>query len=208
MLNLLRKDFIVLKSTQWLFLFFLAVFSLAFVPQSDFSFYFVAIYAANGSIMSAMMIDIKNNNHKFLVSLPVNRKHIVQAKYTVAIIYTLIGVSASYGIHKFIELYVPEINKPTYSIVSILITIVILLGLISIFMPLFYAFSKKGATIINAVFLIALIMFANPTAYYINLANENGSNGDSILLIIAAGVLTLFIASYYLTVYLFNRKDI
>lgn len=59
MLNLLRKDFIALKSSLWTILLYLAVFSIAFIPKSEMSIYFVGIYTAFGSIILATMIDIK-----------------------------------------------------------------------------------------------------------------------------------------------------
>lgn len=74
-------------------------------------------------------------------------------------------------------------------------------------MPLFYALSKKGAGIINAVFLIALIIMAQPTAFMMTLLNENHMMSSNLLFMAAAGILLLFIASYYVAVTLFSRKD-
>ena len=59
MLNLLRKDFIALKSSLWMILMYLAVFSIAFIPSHDMSIYLVGIYTAFASISLATMIDIK-----------------------------------------------------------------------------------------------------------------------------------------------------
>lgn len=143
MLNLLRKDFIALKSSLWTILLYLAVFSFAFIPKSEMSIYFVGIYTAFGSIILATMIDIKNHNHKFLVTLPISRKHIVQAKYITAIIYTLFGVIASYGIHRLIKLSFPQLEKPDYTVLSLLVSVGMLLVLISIYMPLFTHLVKK-----------------------------------------------------------------
>lgn len=208
MLNLLRKDFIALKSSLWTILLYLAVFSIAFIPKSEMSIYFVGIYTAFGSIILATMIDIKNHNHKFLVTLPVSRKHIVLAKYITAIMYTLFGVIASYGIHRLINLLLPQLDKPDYTVLSILVSVGMLLVLISIYMPLFYALSKKGAGIINAVFMISLIILAQPAAALMNMVSEKGLINDQTLLLILIGIVVVFIASYFLTISLFNRKDL
>ncbi|MGG4345568.1 ABC-2 transporter permease [Paenibacillus lautus] len=208
MLNLLRKDFIALKSSLWTILLYLAVFSFAFIPKSEMSIYFVGIYTAFGSIILATMIDIKNNNHKFLVTLPISRKHIVQAKYITAIIYTLFGVIASYGIHWLIKLSFPQLEKPDYTVLSILVSVGMLLVLISIYMPLFYALSKKGAGIINAVFMVSLIILAQPAAVLMNMVSEKGLITDQTLLLILMGIVVVFIASYFLTISLFTRKDL
>ncbi|AWP27460.1 ABC-2 transporter permease [Paenibacillus sp. Cedars] len=208
MLNLLRKDFIAIKSSLWTILIYLAVFSLAFIPSSEISFHFVGIYTAFGAVILVTMIDIKNNNHHFLVTLPISRKHIVQAKYLTAIVYMLFGILASYGIHWIVRLAVPQLNKPDNSIATILVSMGIVLVLISIYMPLFYALNKKGAGIINAVFMIALIVLAQPAAFLMQQISVNGGIGGRALLLIPVGLILLCIGSYYLTVYLFNRKDI
>jgi ABC-2 type transport system permease protein len=209
MLNLLRKDFIALKSSLWTILLYLAVFSFAFIPKSEMSIYFVGIYTAFGSIILATMIDIKNHNHKFLVTLPISRKHIVQAKYITSLIYTLFGVIASYGIHRLIKLSFPQLEKPDYTVLSLLVVSVgMLLVLISIYMPLFYALSKKGAGIINAVFMVSLIILAQPAAVLMNMVSEKGIISDQTLLLILIGIVVVFIASYFLTISLFTRKDL
>lgn len=210
MLNLLRKDFIALKSSQWTVLLYLVVFSVTFIPSMELSFHYVGIYTAFGSVMLATMIDIKNRNHNFLVTLPINRKQIVRAKYMMAILYSLFGILASLVIHVAVARLAPEysLNKPDYTMLGILIPLGILLVLISIYMPLFYSLSKKGAGVINVVFMIAMILLAQPAAYLLNLANERNLVGSPLVLVIAISILALFIASFYVTVYLFKRKDL
>lgn len=207
MLNLLRKDFIALKSSLWMTLLFLVVFSVAFIPKVEVSLYLVGIYTAFASLNLGTMIDIKNHNHKFLVTLPVKRKQLVQAKYIAAILYTLFGVFASYGIHTLVTFAMPELHKPEYSAIDLLAPIVIMLVLSAIYMPLFYTLSKKGAAIINVVFMIILIGLAQPTAIVMNMVKEKGISDDPMLILVLIGVLLLFAASYFLTVHLFKRKD-
>lgn len=207
MLNLLRKDFIALRSSLWTIGLYLAVFSLAFIPSHEMSMYFVGIYTAFGSVILATMIDIKNHNHNFLVTLPVSRKNIVQAKYVSAILYTLFGVLASLGIHWLVNLNFPELNKPSYTLMDIMVSIGMVLVLVSIYMPLFYALSKKGAGIINAIFMVALILLAQPFAMLMNRVSEKGVDGQLIAMI-SVGIIFIFGASYVLTTRLFARKDL
>lgn len=208
MLNLLRKDFIALKSSLWLVILYLAVFSAAFIPKHSSSIHLVGMYTAFASLNLGTMIDIKKHHHNFLVTLPIRRKHIVQAKYITAIIYALIGVLASYGIHSLVQLIFPQLNQPDYSALDILVPIGIILVLTSIYMPLFYSLSRKGTGIINVVFFIILLALAQPTAIIMNTMNERGVHSDPILFLIPIGILLLFMASYYLTVNLFTRKDL
>lgn len=208
MLNLLRKDFIALKSSLWLTILYLAVFSVAFIPKHQSSIHLVGIYTAFASLSLGTMIDIKKHNHNFLVTLPISRKHIIQAKYITAIIYTVFGVLASYGIHSLVKLAVPQLNKPDYSAIDILVPVGIMLVLTSIYLPLFYTLSRKGTGIINVVFMIILIALAQPTAIFMNMMNNQGFSSDQTLLLIPIGILLLFIVSYFLTVNLFSRKDL
>lgn len=208
MVNLLRKDFIVLKSSLWIIPFYLAVFSIAFIPKSEMSMYLVGIYTAFGSIMLATMIDVKNHNHNFLVTLPISRKNVVQAKYLSTICYTLFGVLASFGIHSLVNINFPGLDKPDFSVLDILVSIAMVLGLTSIYLPLFYALSKKGAGIINVVFLVALVILAQPFALLMNLASEEGMVTGQIIGMVTIGILLLFVGSYLLTVRLFAKKDL
>ncbi|MFS0869190.1 ABC-2 transporter permease [Paenibacillus xylanilyticus] len=208
MLNLLRKDFIAIRSSLWTILLYLVVFSFAFIPKSEMSMYFVGIYTAFGSIILATMIDIKNHNHNFLVTLPVSRKNIVQAKYLSSILFTLFGVFASFGIHWLVDLNFPELNKPNYSVLDIMVSVGMVLVLVSIYMPLFYALSKKGAGIINGVFMVSLIVLAQPFALFMSMVNKEGMINGQVITAISIGVILMFCASYLLTIRLFSRKDL
>lgn len=208
MLNLLRKDFIALRSSLWIIALYVVIFSWAFIPKMEMSMYLVGIYTAFGSIMLATMVDIKNHNHNFLVTLPVSRKQIVQAKYLSSILYSLFGVLVSYGIHKIVNLNYPELNKPHYSLLDILISMGLVFILVSIYMPLFYALSKKGAGIINTVFFVCLIVLAQPTAFILDVAGKEGLITTPIILGIAIAIVALFLVSYVVTIRLFERKDL
>ncbi|MCM3340690.1 ABC-2 transporter permease [Paenibacillus sp. MER TA 81-3] len=208
MLNLLRKDFIVLKSSIWMSLMFLTVFSAFFIPKHSSSIHLVGIYTAFATLSLCTTVDIKNHNHNFLVTLPTCRKHIVKAKYITAIIITLVSVLASYGIHMFATFAFPALNKPAYSGMDILGPAAIVLALISFYLPLFYSLSKKGTSIINGVLYIILIAMAQPTAMFMNMINENGSNSNLTVYLILIGIMLLFIASYFIAAVLFTRKDL
>ncbi|MVO98236.1 ABC-2 transporter permease [Paenibacillus lutrae] len=209
MLNhLLYKEFIALKSSLWMGLLFLAVFSAAFIPKLSSSIHLVGIYTAFALINHGTMIDIKNNNHKFLVTLPITRKHIVQAKYITAIMYTLFAVLASYGIHWLVKLTFVKLNKPDYTIMDILVPACIVLMITCVYLPLFYALSKKGTSIINGVFFILLLGLAQPVAVFMNMINGKSFGSDPALYLILFGILLLCVASYYITINLFTRKDL
>ncbi|UNK15989.1 ABC-2 transporter permease [Paenibacillus sp. N3/727] len=207
MLNLLRKDFIALKSSLGMLILCLALFSIFFIPKHDMSIFTVGFTVALAAVNMSTMIDVRNHNHNFLITLPISRKHIVLAKYITTIIGSLFGVLASYGIHLLVELAFPQLNKPDFSIMGLLVPTGMILVLLSIYLPLFYTLSKKGAEIINVVFLISLIVLMNPGAMLMMMSEESSISGQ-IVFLISIGILLLLVASYYLTVYLFTRKDL
>jgi len=212
MLSLLRKDFIALKSSLWLGILYLVVFSAFFIPKFSSSVHFVGIYTAFALINMGVMIDIKNNNHHFLITLPIKRKHIVRAKYISAIIYTVFGILASFGVHwgvkqTIVDLNIVDLNVPDLSFLDILVPAAIVLLLAAIYLPLFYALSKKGNSIISGVSVVTLIVMAQPIAQIMNIVNESAFNSHQTLFLILAGILVLFIVSYHLAVNLFTRKN-
>lgn len=204
MLNLLRKDFIAMKSSLWLHFLYLAVCSVVIIinSPSPFTLFTVGIYTAFVPLGFSTMADIKNHTHNLLVTLPIKRKHIVQAKYIVAIIYTILGIFASYGIYWIMKLTVPQLNLPDYSITIMLASAGMMLVLISIYMPLFYMLSNKGAAIITTVFFIILFALMPLMFFMSSFIN------DQTIYLIPIGILLLFIASYFLTIKLFTRKDL
>ncbi|WP_342554755.1 ABC-2 transporter permease [Paenibacillus sp. FSL R7-0652] len=208
MLNLLRKDFIALRGALWILAVYIVVFSWAFIPQMEWSMYIVGIYTAFGSTVLITMIDITNHNHNFLVTLPVSRKQIVQAKFLSSILTALCGVLVSYGIHKLINLNYPELNKPNHSPLDILISMGIVLVLVSVYMPLFYALSKKGAMIINIIFLVCLVILAQPAAFIFKVVGKEGLITAPVIIGISTAVIGMFFLSYMVTIRLFERKDL
>ncbi|TQR46305.1 ABC-2 transporter permease [Paenibacillus popilliae] len=208
MLNLLRKEFIALKSSLWIPLMYFVVFSVVFIPKHSSSVHLVGIYTAFATLTHATMIDIKNHNHNFLVTLPISRKNIVKAKYITGIIISLVSVLASYGIHLFVTTAFPVFNKPELTVMDILGPAAITLGLASIYLPLFYTLSKKGASIIQGVFTLILIALAQPTAIFMQMINENRLHSDPIMYLILIGIILLFIASYFIAAVLFTKREL
>ncbi|EPY03812.1 ABC transporter permease [Paenibacillus alvei TS-15] len=208
MLNLLRKEFIALKSSLWIPLMYFVVFSVCFIPKHSSSVHLVGIYTAFATLSHVTLIDIKNHNHNFLVTLPISRKNIVKAKYITGIIISLVSVLASYGIHLIVTTVFPAFNKPELTVMDILGPAAITLALASIYLPLFYTLSKKGTSIIQGVFTLILIALAQPTAIFMQMINENGLHSGPILYLILIGILLLFIASYFIAAALFTKKEL
>lgn len=86
----------------------------------------------------------------------------------------------------FISHYYDDLNARSVGIVLVLT---------SIYMPLFYALSEKGAAIINAVFMISLIVLAQPAAMLIHMMSEKGAVRAQTLFHILINILLLSVVA-------------
>ncbi|TVX93412.1 ABC-2 transporter permease [Paenibacillus agilis] len=206
MLNLLRKDLIAAKISLVMSVGIFAVFCIFFMKK-EMSMHLVGIITAFATISSLTLNDTKNHNHQFLVTLPVSRKHIVQAKYVLSLICIIIAVLASYGVHSLVKIAVPGYIPVGYTIIDILVPIAIMLVLTSIYLPFFYSLSEKGAPVLNVIFLFLFLIMGDPVARLIHMASLNGINYPLLYGALLSTVL-LYVASCYLTVYLFTKKDL
>lgn len=107
-----------------------------------------------------------------------------------------------------VTLAFPQLIKPDYSFLGLFVLPGVMLVFISIYMPFFYTFSKKGAEIINVVSIIVLFALMNPLVMLMSMMNDDSFISSQILFLISIGILLLLIVSYYLTVHLFTRKDL
>ncbi|WP_028595020.1 ABC-2 transporter permease [Paenibacillus assamensis] len=206
MLNLLRKDFIAAKTSLAMSILIFTIFCIFFMKK-EMSMHFVGIITAFSTISSLTLNDTKNHNHHFLVTLPVSRKHIVQAKYVISLICIIIAVLASYIVHSLVKIAVPGYITVDYSMIDILVPIAIVLVLASVYLPLFYSLSEKGAPVLNVIFLCLFLIMADPVAQTIHRASLNGINYPLVYGSLCS-TLILFAASCYVTVYLFTKKDL
>ncbi|MBD8499584.1 ABC-2 transporter permease [Paenibacillus arenosi] len=206
MLNLLRKDFIAAKMSLGMSILIFSIFCIFFMKK-EMSMHLVGIITAFATISSLTLNDTKNHNHLFLVTLPVSRKHIVQAKYVISLLTIFVAVLASYGVHSFVKIAVPGYITVGYSMIDILVPIAIMLVLTSIYLPFFYMLSEKGAPVLNVIFFFIFLIMADPVAQTIHKASLNGINYPLVYGTLFSTLL-LFIASCYVTVYLFTKKDL
>ncbi|WP_018754409.1 ABC-2 transporter permease [Paenibacillus terrigena] len=210
MLNLIRKDFIVMRSSLGLIPLYFVIFSIVLISNTMSAYFLVAVYTAFTTLMMSTGADVKNDNHAFLITMPMNRAQMVKSKYATALLYTGVAAIACYIFYTIVRYVKPSLGMPAYSMGQFLASIGISLVLVSIYLPLFYWLSKKGMAIINMAFMIILIgltPFMNIGTYLMHKQNVGSINNASVALI-GLGVVLLFIASYFFAKYLFNRKDL
>lgn len=209
MINLIRKDFTVMKSWAVLIPIYFVIFGISLASNNMSSFYLTGVYSAVTTLMMSTGADVKNENHNFLMTMPINRAQIVRSKYMLALIYTGVAAVACYGLNALIRTVKPDLGMPAFTLEQFFVSVEITLVFVSIYLPLFYLLSKNGMTIANIVFIILLIYIAPLSNISMHLMSQGKIViTDTIMALIALGVVLVFIASYYIAKRLFSRKDL
>lgn len=151
--SLIRKD-ILLSVNYLLFVAAYLVF-LSYTTMSN-DLFSVSLFVTMPSIMlliNSCMIDVRNMNQQFALSLPVRRSQIVTAKYVSIIPYLLFGLGCM-----FLSYFILELAGRSQSINWHDIGFTILLVPVSgaIYLPIYYWLGPKGQQIINTVFFMII----------------------------------------------------
>ncbi|NEW06776.1 ABC-2 transporter permease [Paenibacillus sp. SYP-B3998] len=209
MVNLLRKDFLVMKKSLWLVLFYIIIFLILLAGQRE-NMFLVGVYGAFILLMLNTGNDIKNNNHRFLIHLPISRKNLITAKYISGLIYLCFGTVVSYLIQLSVSMYEgKEIQLLAFT--QPVLSFGLIVVLFSIYLPVFYLLSEKGVQIINIVFMILLIaihILTNIVRFAATKYQTFQSMESLVLCLIVAGSVVIASISYLLTVRLFSRRDL
>lgn len=210
MLNLLKMDFRIYK-TSFLFMLFYAVFfpamfdSFAIVGTIS----FLCIYMILVSALSAEEKDQVDLLHK---SLPVTSREIIGTKYIEAVIVWFASVILSIFAIKGIG-YVKEVNNmPFYMFhnvrdVTFTLTTVFAAAMImvSVMLPVMYKFGLgKGRFIINIIWFAAAFSF--PTIFaLIGVEAANLTYGAICIAMLAAAAMSTII-SFFISVRIYEKR--
>ncbi|PZD96438.1 hypothetical protein DNH61_07985 [Paenibacillus sambharensis] len=207
MFNLIRKDMLVVRF-YYLFIVLYAVF-FGFVMNNEASTVLVGALSAIMLVMFSVNLETKSKSVLFIGSLPVRRKQIVQAKYAVVIVFLIIGLFMSLLVH-LVSLY--ALNNPvewTWMQASLTTGIVLLFS--SLFFPVYYWLGDRAAQVISflAIFLaVSVVVGMSGVINKITLQLPfDISSPAAVLSVIVGGALLLFLASYWLSLSIFRKKD-
>lgn len=163
------------------------------------------------SLPSLEIIKKENNSSfdKYVLTLPITRKMIVKGHYIFYFLTSLIGLVASYIVYTtYILLDSANLNSAFIESASIGIFIVLFGG--ALVFPLLYIFGseKSDAIVISggmlglvAVFLLQIII--SQFQYFLNF--EDLSNIVPLIYIFSG--LVIYVMSYYISSYIYKRKD-
>ena len=200
MLNLIRKDIILLKKTMLVLLAILCVYLLL-----DFSSIWVGILCSIVISMSAFTLDEKTSIHLLLNSLPYTRKEIVSSKYVVAVFFTILIAITTY-IGTFIRHGEMLAWKEPLFIVGVVMAI------LSFVFPFCYKF-KSHYLMMAGLGLVALYLLT--ITFVIQDLNDRmrefvklllTSNTTAAYVVIGASVILLYICSAVVSLRIYKQK--
>lgn len=149
MLNLIRKDFIVLSTMlKWLIPYALV---LSFVFNEMVGILVVVIL-----ISYTLNLEVRNQNQALVLSLPVTRRDIVKARYLSLILFAVIGVALSIlGMLGQYLISFLSADNPVFKF-NLLVLMIQFLGtllIMSVYFPIYYILGEKAQRFSNLLFL-------------------------------------------------------
>jgi ABC-2 type transport system permease protein len=206
MLSLIWKDLIIQKRS-WLTVVFLPVFMLiAFSNEPEAAYVAGALAVTYVLIAGACVYDDKNNSAVLWCSLPIPRRTIVLGKYFAALIFMVVGIVivAIYGI------VLQSFSLPILTVKDISGIFFTTASFMALYFPIYFKFGYAKSRYFSII--IYVLMFMSP-----KLAIEQFKNNPNLLawlqsmragLLVALVAVLLLIISYFISVVIYQNKDI
>lgn len=209
MRGLIYKDIYNLKKYMRQLLLIIAVMGVLFGMQ-DSGASFLGVYTVMVSMMvvvSSMSYDEFAKWDKFVLTMPVSRKMLVGSKYLLGLLVTAGGSLVALALSLVIGIITRK-GTSTEDLAGIVGCFFACLLLLSILLPLLYKFGvEKARMMILGVALLPTlgILLLSKTGLF-----ENGISDEllrRLALIAPVVVVLLFIASFFLSVSIMNKKE-
>ncbi|WP_088188741.1 ABC-2 transporter permease [Desulfosporosinus sp. FKA] len=186
-LNLIKKDFFILKRSLWIPVFygFFALIAFSNLKSGVLSAVFVGV--AYSLITQACAQDEKNKSEIMVICLPLLRRDIVLAKYFSALLYGIIGLF-SYLLAQVVVSFLGislEVQKIT--IPGLIGAVSALIILVSIYFPLYFKFGYLRSRMFGMILFFACF-FSIPFAAGL-LAYSSGIYHGLLLQSVSAALL-------------------
>lgn len=213
MIPLLVKDIRIQKRFIVIGVLFIAVFFFALGAFEGIPLAMPAAIFSHFLIVVASKSDEKNNNGRMLASLPVTRRDIVTAKYAGVLMFTAIAFGLTAGVRLLAAAAFPSEPLPMFSLHSIVVTVLILLGFYSLYFPLFFAFGYRISQVIDLIVMFIIGSLGLLTLRLLELAQIRLDRSALLPIAespwLAAGCgLLLFVISWLVSLNLYERKNI
>lgn len=155
MLNLIVKDVILLRKTILIGFVYTVVMALAFSGTTGLAMFTASTFAVTFLlIQTPCAYDEKSRAEPMLLSLPIRRETVVNAKYAVIALYTLIAVVQYMLVYGFVKLTGLPLHMAAISVESAAGLLLVVVLAASIFYPVFFRLGYMKTRYVN-IFLFA-----------------------------------------------------
>lgn len=157
MYNLVIKDFRLLRKYGLLLLLYV-VFFFFLIWQNPQTLSATGLYLSMMMLLFTTNSELRNKNGILIASLPVTRKDMVLSRYVGSLVYGVAGAACTLLIHAVLSLLpdssvIAEIPSAGLALFSLVMSYF----MCSVYLPLYYAFSEKGAQVVT---LLTILIFS------------------------------------------------
>ncbi|HGG0417250.1 TPA: ABC-2 transporter permease [Clostridium sporogenes] len=214
MLNLIRKDLIIIKSYLIKALAVLILYIFLFNKMDKQGMYMMGIYLIVQVLISVSFYYGERAKEDYILkSIPINKKDVVLAKYASIIVYFIAYLILIYLINFAINILdFDNIIKPI-QISTVLLSISVIFISATIQLPIYFKFNYNKGRIVNSI--IYILFFSMIFTLYDNnqlinhIRNNNFTNNmfGKIILISPIVNLILFTISSILSITIYEKKE-
>jgi len=206
MLNLVRKDILVLK---WYYL-FVALYALFFGLLSKVSFTLIGVMPAVILLVMGASVEMRSRTMLFVGSLPVTRNQIVKAKYLSVLVFTLIGAAVTVAMI-LINRYALDRDDGFTGIMFVYMAAITLLYA-SIYLPIYFWFGAKGGQFVTFITIFLMAAAISALSNRLSEPKQVGQFGEMSSAAwgscIMASAALIFVISAIVSMRIFRKKDL
>lgn len=183
MVNLVWKDFLLLKRFLWLapLYAFFAFFAFRTMPDGGLSAATVAVTYM--LLLQAIIQDDKNQSEVMLNSLPLRRGNIVLAKYLSAFVYATLGILSFLLAQGIVTVVGIPLSINQISLEEIFGAVIAMVVLIGSYFPIYFKFGYLRSRIVGTILFVVSIFLV---AMGLSLAQVGGVNNPILKAIVAS----------------------
>lgn len=220
MMKLVKRDFSLTRPYEYVVM--LSMFIIAHLISLP--PYFLFTVATLSTVITMFYIDYRDHVQRFFTSLPIERKNVVWSRYVTAICTLVSFLMLQVGTMLLMKNAMPDRLYFFYDWQDIIIVFCIGVLIIACTIPFFHLFKSFYVSIIFIVFIFFTVVFQivfrlfsimgledRIELYQLDegyqLLVEKYVPGQPYVTLLVATIL-LFIGSYFLSLYLFRRKEL
>lgn len=204
MTTILKKEWTIAFWFMLFMLLFIFIFGLWKLPLNNLPFIGTILL-----LSTLFQTDEKSKMNVYLASLPIERKIIVRGRYVLLSLFALTMVIFGLLVNKMVSV---SASKPPFPLADSVLVLIILLALLSLFLPIFYrftfniAFLVAGGSIVLLGIGLFMLLFSNE-GFLADWLTEHVFLEKYIPIALGLAIL-LFLLSYKISVLIFEKKEL